>query len=146
MTAPLLLSVFPTFAVGGAQARFATVANHFGPNWRHAIVALDGVVACRERLDPSLDVSFPDAGARKNDTLGNVSRFRAMLRTLRPHRLLTHNFGSIEWAMANRPSPVHSSLVRHVQTRPKVSSRARRVASPVAASVTKSQAARTSGA
>ncbi len=52
LTAPLLLSVFPTFAVGGAQIRFATIANHFGREWRHAIVAMDGVTRRRERLDP----------------------------------------------------------------------------------------------
>ena len=35
--APLILSVFSTFAVGGAQVRFATLANHFGLAYRHAI-------------------------------------------------------------------------------------------------------------
>ena len=102
MTAPLLLSVFPTFAVGGAQIRFVTLANHFGPAWRHAIVAMDGVVAARERLDPGLDITFPVIEIRKSDTGGNLQRFRAVLRTLAPKRMLTHNFGSIEWSMANR--------------------------------------------
>ncbi len=102
MTAPLLLSVFPTFAVGGAQIRFTTLANEFGPAWRHAIVAMDGELGARERLDPALQVEFPEVTVRKGDTLGNVRRFRAALRALKPRTLLTHNFGSIEWAMANR--------------------------------------------
>lgn len=109
MTQPLLLSVFPTFAVGGAQSRFATLANHLGGAWRHAIVAMDGVTSARERLDPGLDVSFPAIVVLKGDTLGNARRFRAALRELRPKTLLTHNFGSIEWAMANR-----LALTRHV--------------------------------
>ena len=46
---PLLLHVFPTFAVGGAQMRFAALANHFGPAWRHTVIAMDGNTACRER-------------------------------------------------------------------------------------------------
>ena len=50
--APLLLHVYPAFAVGGSQTRFAAVANHFGRRWRHAIIAMDGNIACRERLDP----------------------------------------------------------------------------------------------
>ncbi len=109
MTAPLILTVFPTFAVGGAQIRFTTVANHFGPRWRHAIVAMDGNLACRERLLPGVQATFPELDIRKGDTLGNVRRFRAALRELRPHALLTNNFGSIEWAMANR-----TGLVRQV--------------------------------
>lgn len=102
MTPPLLLSVFPTFAVGGAQIRFVTLANHFGHAWRHAIVAMDGVVAARDRLDLGLDVVFPEIEIRKGDTLGNVRRFSAAMRSLGPRTLLTHNFGSIEWSMANR--------------------------------------------
>jgi glycosyltransferase involved in cell wall biosynthesis len=102
LTSPLLLSVFPTFAVGGAQIRFVALANHFGRAWRHAIVAMDGVVAARERLDPGLDIAFPAVEVRKGDTIGNIRRFRAALRTLGPRTLLTHNFGSIEWSMANR--------------------------------------------
>ncbi len=104
MTAPLLLSVFPTFAVGGAQIRFTALANHFGRDWRHAIISMDGAVAARDRLDPALDVAFPDIGIRKGDLIGNVRRFRAALQALRPQTLLTHNFGSIEWSMANRLS------------------------------------------
>ena len=107
--APLILHVFSSFAVGGVQIRFASVVNHFGTRWRHAIVAMDGDLACRERLDPALDVSFPAVQVRKGDALGNVRRFRRVLRDLRPHALLTSNWGTIEWAMAN-----WVPLVRHV--------------------------------
>ena len=62
---------------------------------------MDGDLACRERLSPELDVAFPDAGVRKGDTLGNVRRFRALLTELRPAVLVTSNWGTIEWAMAN---------------------------------------------
>lgn len=104
MSAPLLLSVFPTFAVGGAQIRFTTLVNHFGRNWRHAIVAMDGVTEARDRLDPGVAVEFPGIEIRKGDVIGNVRRARAALRALAPRVLLTHNFGSIEWAIANRPT------------------------------------------
>ena len=39
--------------------------------------------------------------ARKHDTLGNVLRFRRVLRALRPDALVTYNWGSLEWAIAN---------------------------------------------
>jgi glycosyltransferase involved in cell wall biosynthesis len=98
---PLLLSVFATFAVGGPQVRFATLANALGPAFRHAIVAMDGDTACAARLDPSLDVSFPAVPVRKGSLVANVRSFRRTLTALRPAVLLTHNWGSIEWAIAN---------------------------------------------
>ena len=34
-----------SFAVGGAQVRFAALANHFGAAFRHIVVSLDGDLA-----------------------------------------------------------------------------------------------------
>ncbi len=109
MPAPLLLHVYSTFAVGGPQVRFAALANRFGGDFRHAVIAMDGNLAARERLDPALNITYPQVDIRKGDTLGNRTRFRAVLRALRPDALVTSNWGSIEWAMANTPT-----LVRHI--------------------------------
>jgi glycosyltransferase involved in cell wall biosynthesis len=108
---PLLLHAFSSFAVGGAQARFAAIVNRYPQAWRHAIVAMDGNLECRERLSPDLDVTFPAIDIRKGDTLGNLRRFRRVLRELRPHALVTGNWGAIEWAIANA-----WPLVRHIHT------------------------------
>ncbi len=110
MPAPLILHVFSTFATGGPQTRFAAIANHFGPRWRHAVVAMDGDLSCRERLDPGLQVEFPEVEVQKGNTFGNARRFRRVLRDMRPHAMLTYNWGAIEWAIANAVP-----LVRHVQ-------------------------------
>src|ERR1700722_10046065 len=107
--APLVVHVFPTFAVGGAQVRFTALANHFGGEFRHMVVALDGETGCRERLDPGLDVSFPSVDAPKHAMLANAWRFRALLRQWRPDVLVTGNWGAIEFAMANLPP-----LARHL--------------------------------
>jgi glycosyltransferase involved in cell wall biosynthesis len=104
-----VLNVFATFAVGGPQVRFAALANRYGPRYRHMIVAMDGNDACRERLSPTLDVSFPTVPIRKGAMLGNIRIFRQFLRDRRPDVLVTNNWGSIEWAMANLPA-----IVRHV--------------------------------
>lgn len=98
---PLVAHVFPTFAVGGAQVRFAAVANHFGRAFRHIVVSLDGNLACRDRLDPGLDVSFPPVDAAKNAMLANALRFRRLLQDWRPDVLVTCNWGAIEFALAN---------------------------------------------
>jgi glycosyltransferase involved in cell wall biosynthesis len=103
-TRPLVLHVFPTFAVGGAQVRFAALANRFGRDFRHIVVALDGETGCRERLDPTLDITFPVVEAPKNSMLANAWRFRALLREWRPDVLVTGNWGAIEFAIANLPA------------------------------------------
>lgn len=109
-SAPLLLHVFPTFAIGGAQVRFAALANRFGPRWRHAIVALDGRTDCAERLAPSVPFVLlpppPDGGVAR------FRRIRAFLRSLAPAVLVTSNWGAIEWAAANLLPP----RVRHLHT------------------------------
>lgn len=105
----LILSVFPGFGIGGAQVRYAAIANRFGPRFRHAIIALDGRTDCAERLAPGLDLSFPTVAVEKGAMLANRAAFRRLLRALRPDVLVTHNWGSIEWALANLPP-----LVRHV--------------------------------
>lgn len=101
MTPPLLLHVFSTFAVGGPQMRFAMLANHFGARYRHLVLAMDGNTACRARLAPGLAVGFPENPLRKGATLANLGRIRALLRAVRPDLLVTSNWGTIEWAMAN---------------------------------------------
>lgn len=98
---PLIVHIFPTFAVGGAQVRFAAIANHFGREFRHIIVSLDGNLACRERLNPDLDAEFPTIPAQKNAMLSNVRRYRSLLKQWRPDTLVTCNWGAIEFALAN---------------------------------------------
>jgi len=107
--ARVVLHVFPTFAVGGAQVRFAALANHFGAEFRHIVVALDGDLSCAARLDPALDVVFPRIEAPKNAMLGNMFRFRTRLREWRPDVMVTCNWGAIEFALANV-----RKLTRHI--------------------------------
>ncbi len=106
---PVLLHAFPTFAVGGAQVRFAAIANRFGKAYRHLIIALDGNYECQKRLSPGLDVDYMAVEFRKSRLPVNVFAFRRLLRTLGPDVLVTYNWGSMEWALANIPP-----LARHV--------------------------------
>ncbi|HEY0420843.1 MAG TPA: glycosyltransferase, partial [Acetobacteraceae bacterium] len=107
--------VFPGFAVGGAQARFAAIANHYGRTWHHAIIAMDGDTACRELLAEGLDLSFPRVEIHKSDVPGNLRRFRTVLQRMQPLALITHNWGSIEWAVANALRPASGfRRLRHI--------------------------------
>ena len=111
-SALLLLHVFPTFAIGGAQVRFAALANRFGPRWRHAIVALDGCTDCAERLKPEVPFALLPAPAAPGDGPARFWRIRAFLRRLKPALLVTSNWGAIEWAAANLIPP----RLRHLHT------------------------------
>ena len=95
-----VLSVFSTFAVGGPQMRFAALANHFGPALRHSIVAMDGNVAARDLLNPTLNADFPDPRIDAGNPAARLVRMIAFLRRLAPDRLVTSNWGTIEWAAA----------------------------------------------
>jgi glycosyltransferase involved in cell wall biosynthesis len=107
---PLLLHVFSTFAVGGAQMRFAALAGALVSLFRHVGIAMDGDYACASRLPPGLDVRCERIEAVKGATLANVRRFRRRLREIGPDVLVTYNWGAIEWAMADIPR-----LARHIQ-------------------------------
>ena len=89
--------------------RFATLANSFGRRYRHIVVAMDGNYACAERLAAELDVRCEHIEVAKGATIGNVRRFRQLLRLFAPDVLVTYNWGSIEWAMADIPR-----LARHI--------------------------------
>ncbi|MGN6517767.1 MAG: glycosyltransferase, partial [Rhizomicrobium sp.] len=102
----VLLSVFPSFQIGGAQVRFASLANHFGRKFRHLIISLNGGDDCMARLDPGLDVTLLPFENRKETSLGNRARLRALLKSCKPDLLITHNWGSIDWGLANWPRVV----------------------------------------
>jgi glycosyltransferase involved in cell wall biosynthesis len=108
-SAPLVVHIFPTFAVGGAQVRFVTLANRFGNDYRHLVVALDGDLGARERLAPALDIGFPEVEAPKSAMFANALRFHSLLRSWQPDVLVTCNWGAIEFALANL-----LPVVRHI--------------------------------
>jgi glycosyltransferase involved in cell wall biosynthesis len=99
--APRLLHVFPGFGIGGAQIRFAAVANRLGDRYQHLVVSLDGSLHARERLAPDLDIAFPRSPWPGGTSLGGLTAIRRFLRVTAPGLLVTHNWGSMDWAIAN---------------------------------------------
>jgi len=97
---PRLLHVFPSFVVGGAQMRFAAIANHAGDAFAHSIIAMDGRTAARDLLAASVPVDFPEIETKAGNFPARVVRFATFVRQMRPQRLITSNWGSIDWAFA----------------------------------------------
>jgi len=99
-----LLHIFPTFAVGGVQNRIVRVINGLGRKFRHTVVAMDGNFAAAGQLHAGLELAFETVALRKTGflSLSNLGLARGALRRLRPDLLLTYNWGTTEWALADR--------------------------------------------
>lgn len=105
-----LLHVFSTFAVGGPQVRFATIANALGKRYRHTVIAMDGRYDSRQFVDADVVLNIDDIDIVKGRLVRNIRQFRRALRSLRPDQLITYNWGAIEWAMAHSFGPVCSHV------------------------------------
>lgn len=96
-----LLHVFPSFEVGGQQMRAAVLANEMAKDGVHnLILPLNGVTDCADRLNPDVSFEILEAPAGKG-LVGRLRSMKDLLSTLRPDRLITYNWGAIEWALAN---------------------------------------------
>jgi glycosyltransferase involved in cell wall biosynthesis len=96
-----LLHVFPTFAVGGSQMRFAQLAKLHGPRYRHTVLALDQKCDMASRLT-GLPIAYEKLHFDKRKTFASWRQFRTALRAIRPDVLFTYNWGAIDWALINR--------------------------------------------
>jgi glycosyltransferase involved in cell wall biosynthesis len=96
-----LLHAFPSFEVGGSQMRFVATANHLGDRYRHLIVAMNGKTQCLDRLGHHVAFEMIDVDLPPKSTVRNFFTLHRLLRSLRPDKLITYNWGAIEWALAN---------------------------------------------
>jgi glycosyltransferase involved in cell wall biosynthesis len=101
MPTKALLHVFTTFTEGGAQVRFVRIVNQLGKAYRHTIVTMDGVADAMQLLSPEVDAQLLPVAVRPGNNWTNVRTFRRILKEYRPDLLVTANWGSIEWAIAN---------------------------------------------
>ncbi len=96
-----LFHVFSTMDVGGAQVRFAKLANKFDIPFRNLLFATDQRYESVNLLLPHVDREVQEIDFGKGQTLRNLLLFRRTLNKLNPDVLVTYNWGAIEWAMAN---------------------------------------------
>jgi glycosyltransferase involved in cell wall biosynthesis len=101
-----LLHAFSTFDLGGSQARFVSLANAYGPAYRHLIVAMDGHMQAAERLAANVNWQAMPIANRRGGALANRAAFRQALHDWQPDLVFSYNWGAIEWAVGNRPRRV----------------------------------------
>ena len=110
MTSRHLLHVFPTFAVGGAQMRFAQLVKAHGKRYRHTVIALDGVIDMSARIAADVEIEYRKLTFDKRNAWRNLALFRQSLKDIAADVLVTYNWGAIEWALANR----FGARLRHI--------------------------------
>ena len=98
---PSILHVFPTFKIGGAQVRFAELAKGFGNRFSHTVIAMDGQYAAAQFLPPDAGITLGGLPAVGGSLMERLSRYRRNIAAQAPDLLVTYNWGSIEWALAN---------------------------------------------
>lgn len=97
---PNILHVFPNFKIGGAQMRFALLSDKL-ENFSHTILSIDGNQSAASLLPEGADVIFARGPAPRRLLPARLQAYRRKLRALAPDLLVTYNWGSIEWAVAN---------------------------------------------
>jgi len=97
-----LLHVFPTFAVGGSQLRFAQLVRLHGTRYRHSVISVDGDRTMASRLPRGVEIDcIPGAFKTKSTLRSALGAFRA-LRRIAPDVLVTYNWGAMDWSIAKR--------------------------------------------
>lgn len=98
-----LLWAFSTFSIGGPQRRAATLIENLGPDYSHAIVAIDNRREAEQFLPSDGSWRMLELALRPHPlvSLANLRSISRTLSDLSPDLLLTSNWGAIEWAIAN---------------------------------------------
>lgn len=106
-----ILHIFPSFELGGSQRRMVTYLNETKATHEHLIYALDGNYEAAALTDRFKKADIPDRIIPRGDTFHAVRACRALLAKINPYLLVTYNWGSIEWVLANR-WPKHAPMVQ----------------------------------
>jgi sugar transferase (PEP-CTERM/EpsH1 system associated) len=94
---PLIVHVLYRLDTGGMEQVAISVINHSGKRYRHAIVALAGIGAMRNRIaDPAVPCLSLDKKAGKD--WGCYFRLWKVLRRLKPDIVQTYNIGTLDVA------------------------------------------------
>lgn len=100
----VMLHVFPSFAMGGQQSRFITLAGALGQSFHHHVAALDGDFSARQPFSDDTLVDYHSLTAHKSSFISptNVRAVLSLIDRINPDLLCTYNWGSTEAALANR--------------------------------------------
>jgi glycosyltransferase involved in cell wall biosynthesis len=81
--------------------RLVALTKGLGREFAHTILSLSGDRGAAGFLSPDLAVDFVEAPSAAGSLMARLPRYRKLLRARAPDLLVTYNWGSIEWALAN---------------------------------------------
>lgn len=99
---------FSSFAVGGPQRRFVNIAEQMGADDHHIVTAMDGCYDAEMLLSDRISYTRMPLAIEKTPGISrtNIRGFADALADTAPDLLLTSNWGTIEWRLANRKSKI----------------------------------------
>jgi glycosyltransferase involved in cell wall biosynthesis len=80
----------------------ARIITDLGPEFRHHVIALDGVADAQTSIGQGICCSVAAPTPQNRNLLSRLFTVRSTLRQVQANLLVTYNWGAIEWAMANR--------------------------------------------
>ncbi|WP_262694842.1 glycosyltransferase family 4 protein [Kordiimonas aquimaris] len=101
MNKPKVLHVFPSFEVGGSQRRLVGYLNQTTASLDHYIYAMDGNYGASNAVKNFNKAPFPEKAIPKNNIRSAIGTCRSHLKAFNPDLLVSYNWGSIEWNIAN---------------------------------------------
>ncbi len=109
-----VLHVFPSFEIGGSQARTTRLIDRLGEGFEHAVLSLSGNTDARERIARPDRVSWPQAPP-KAGSRATAGQLRELLANHAPDVLCTYNWGSVDALFARRrlASPARPGALHH---------------------------------
>jgi glycosyltransferase involved in cell wall biosynthesis len=104
MTQYKLHHIFYNFDTGGAQKRVADFIEHTSDIFTHYITALNGDYSHFHKNN--LNAHIYTIPYTKERLFQNIKTLKHHIKTLNPHCVLTHNFGTLEGIIANTPQMI----------------------------------------
>lgn len=108
-----ILHIFPSFEVGGSQRRLVGYINRSAAPFDHYIYAMDDCYSAGQAINGFKKAPFPAKAIPKNDMRKAIKTCRKLMNQMKPDLIVTYNWGSIEWNLANLSEKICPTV--HIQ-------------------------------
>jgi len=106
---PLIVHVFSSFEIGGAQARTCTLMNCFSDRYQFAILALDGDYTCASKLAANVSFSLLEPPASRGPW-SVAALVRHIIQSVCPAAMFVYNWGAFDALWVNVPKRLIPTL------------------------------------
>lgn len=103
-----ILHVFPSFDTGGCSVRSSQIINEFGDDYYHSILAMDQCYGGKAHIKKQNNVEYiySDSFIKPISLFKKFFLLRQWLKKIQPDLMITSNWGSSDWFIANSIFPL----------------------------------------